>query len=290
MNFLADSISGWTLGKLGQTSVGETGETIDDLRKLGKEGKIDYGYLDYLKDIFSEAFGSGISEKRLEDITEDDYFNYMNWMDNEGNIVAPTRPSIGIPKEVEDLAMDLSIEETPLEYLEPWKSPEEYILQSKYPNANIITSGSGGDNLENESWLNTILSESHINPLDTLDVGIDSLNTVTSSDSLGLLNNENFTNMAVDSLEQLNNPTFQTNVDTLKALIDSNLTHEQIDKLLQNEVDSVDSLIDSLEKQSSFYDSQIDSLLQGLDLGYKRKPNMNVANNLTPLRYIGEMG
>jgi len=286
MNFLSDAIMGRGLAKAGGTVVGETGETIDDLRALGKEGKIDYGYGDYVKDIMSEAFGAGMSETRTEKIIEDDYFNYMNWMDDEGNIVAPTRPSIPLETEVEDIVGDFPIDTS--EYVSPdftpWEVPsiEDY-YRAKYPNAEIITSGSGGNtaNLGNEPWLNTTINKPSSTVLDTIDTAIADIDTVASSDSLGLLNNQNMQDTAVDTLNRLNSSDFQTSVDTLETLLQSlgiKPEHYQSGGFMED--------IQSGVLDSTLFGPLLDYNRQ---FGYKRKPNMNVANNLTPLRYIGEM-
>jgi hypothetical protein len=286
-NFTSDFILGRGFAKAGGTVVGETGETIDDLRALGKAGEIDYGYGDYVKDIMSEAFGIGMSETRIEKITEDDYFNYMNWMDKEGNIVPPAYPSegFGVGVKEEDFPQDFLIEGYELPDFTPWEAPpiEDY-YRARYPNADIITSGSGGNttNLGNEPWLSTTLPESSSTVLDTIDTAITDIDTVTSSDSLGLLNNQNMQNTAVDTLNRLNSSEFQTSVDTLETLLEA--------LGIKPEYYQSGGFMEDI--QSGILDSTLFGPLldNNKQLGYKRKPNMNVANNLTPLRYIGEMG
>jgi len=264
-NFLSDAIMGRGLAKAGGTVVGETGETIDDLRALGKEGKIDYGYGDYVKDIMSEAFGAGMSETRTEKIIEDDYF-------------------IPLETEVEDIVGDFPIEEYELPDFTPWEAPpiEDY-YRARYPNAEIITSGSGGNtaNLGNEPWLNTTINKPSSTVLDTIDTAIADIDTVASSDSLGLLNNQNMQDTAVDTLNRLNSSDFQTSVDTLETLLQSlgiKPEHYQSGGFMED--------IQSGVLDSTLFGPLLDYNRQ---FGYKRKPNMNVANNLTPLRYIGEM-
>ena len=208
----------------------------------------------------------------------------MNWMDDEGNIVAPTRPSIPLETEVEDIVGDFPIEEYELPDFTPWEAPpiEDY-YRARYPNAEIITSGSGGNtaNLGNEPWLNTTINKPSSTVLDTIDTAIADIDTVASSDSLGLLNNQNMQDTAVDTLNRLNSSDFQTSVDTLETLLQSlgiKPEHYQSGGFMED--------IQSGVLDSTLFGPLLDYNRQ---FGYKRKPNMNVANNLTPLRYIGEM-